>query len=166
MARYRFEFWLDEDKPEERELMDKIRALKDRNKFAPTLRTGIILVPDLDKGNYEVLEQMYPGVLEKWAREKGILAEGSQPPPPPQNNKTIEDKLDMLTDVILQQHVGKEMQSAHPAPKPLGQGMTGKQIAAPTFDMPTFDEDITFDVRANASVDSSMNLIASLGNIQ
>ena len=65
--RYRklFHFQLDLNKPDEREIAHEINELKQKRSFSRTVRDGIRLVLDLRKGRVEVLQELFPWVLEQ-----------------------------------------------------------------------------------------------------
>ena len=164
MARERVEFWLDKNKPREKRLLDKIAELKARNKFASTVRKGILLVPELEAGNYEMLAQMYPDVVNKLLAamiEQGVVI--VNPPPdstPPETPPIDYDKLakEVATQIVLQGGVNPiEMQSTQPTPGP-------NPLAAPMLAMPTFDDDdeLPTIVTTASNQDSSLNLINGL----
>jgi len=177
MARYRFEFWLDKDKPEEADLMTKIDELKARNKFASTMRKGVVLIPALDEGDYETLVQMYPDVVERLLAAmvgQGIVVVNTPPAPPEPSEeiKSLKEQINQLTDIVLQQHVGKEMQSTgQPAVtntksslNTLGQGLQ-KPIPLPVFEE-DLDDLPTLVTMSNMSTDSSLNFVSQMRGLQ
>ena len=60
-----FKFWLNLENPQENELADEIENLKQKRTFARTIREGIRLICDLRRGRTEVLEELFPWVLEQ-----------------------------------------------------------------------------------------------------
>jgi len=63
--RQRFMFWLDHDKPEEKQIAEEILLLKTAGLFARTIRDGIRLIQDLRAGRVDVLHELFPWVLEQ-----------------------------------------------------------------------------------------------------
>ena len=60
--RFQFKFWLDVNKPNERELAQHLEDLKRERKFAPTLRDALRLFLDLKEGRTDVLRELFPGI--------------------------------------------------------------------------------------------------------
>lgn len=75
--RRRFEFWLDEMKPEENELVAFCQEAKQRRGFARSIRHGLRLVQALESGDLTtilgVLRELYPDVAEQLAPTRGNL---------------------------------------------------------------------------------------------
>jgi hypothetical protein len=68
--RERVDFWLDLLKPDEWELLQLIEALKKQRLFAKTVRDGIRLIYDLSQGKTDVLEELFPWVLDPVAEPR------------------------------------------------------------------------------------------------
>jgi len=68
--RPRFDFWLDLRKPEEEEIAYQIVELKEKRAFVDTVRKGIRLMNSLILGRTDVLEELFPLVVER-LREEG-----------------------------------------------------------------------------------------------
>lgn len=63
--RVMFRFWLDDNRPEEKELIQEIKSLKKNRSFAATIRDGIRLMRDLRQGKTDVLRELFPWVIEE-----------------------------------------------------------------------------------------------------
>lgn len=168
MKKHRFEFWLDEDKPEENELMGKIEALKDRNKFASTVRKGLMLVPTLEAGDFDTLVQMYPDVVQKLIDVvvgQGAIVVTATPPKPPDVDY---DKLttEIAEKVVLMGGANRlEMsasQNVEPPRKQLGQGIQ-QQLSAPVYD----DDDLPMmKITKDTKTDAGANFLKGVMGLQ
>lgn len=68
-ARAQFRFWLDVMKDPEFELAQEIMLMKQRRKFAATIRDGLRLMIDLNAGHIDVLLQLFPWVKDAIMQE-------------------------------------------------------------------------------------------------
>lgn len=64
--RERIDFFIDLRKTEDFELGELIHELKSKRKFSDTVKKGILLIVDLNKGSLEVLFEMFPWVRAKF----------------------------------------------------------------------------------------------------
>lgn len=62
--RHRICFWLDDTKPDEDGLLNEIARLKAKRGFIGALRDGLRLILDLRQGKIEVLQELFPWVLD------------------------------------------------------------------------------------------------------
>lgn len=163
--RFQYKFWLDAYVQAEYSLMETIEALKAERKFAVTMRNALRLIIDLSSGNIDVLLELFPWVVERIGATQP--APVSQPPAP----DTSELAKEIATQLILrggkdtlQMIQGGQQQDSNRT----GQG-TGKQLAAPQFALPVFDDDSelpTIITKGSTSVDSSLNFITALQHMQ
>lgn len=138
MARKQVKFWLDENKADDLQTEALIADLKRNRLFTRAIREG----------------------LKMWAEAQ----EGSEPTIKTVNDSGAGDLSEiksMLEMIIAQNKAGNtlSMQSLKPT--------TGKQIAAPDFAMPNFDDDElpALSVKKDKSVNASLNFMASLGGL-
>ncbi len=135
MTRKRIEFWLDDKRDEDTELLNLIAALKSKRQFSRALREGL--------RTWSETEQ--PELHSKVDSGAGGL-----------------DEIKAMLEMIIQQQKnngGYTMQSLKPT--------TGKQIAAPSFAMPNFEDDElpALSVKKDKSVNASLNFMQSLGGL-
>lgn len=120
---------LDINKDVENWLHEWIEHLTKQRKFSQYVRDGLRLMIDLSAGNVDVLVELFP-----WIRER-LTGQGSTPPESSSDIQSLENKVEQLTQIILSQNIGQVMQPSRV------EQQTGKEIAAPKFDMPVFDDD-------------------------
>lgn len=148
------DFQVELNNPEDKKLLDTVKDLKSHHKFTPTLKQALDLILDLRSGSTVVLFSLFP-----WLRGQGV-----QPSAPPADNTDIVREIKRLQQMMLERSTIPNTSDDYPqmqkaAAKPLlGQGVV--------MALPTFDEDIAFDVRANGNTDSSMNFISAMGLTQ
>ncbi len=65
--RLRHVFWLDLNKPEEKELADFIALLKENRLFVRYVRNGLRIVADLEQGKLDSLVALYPFAAKQLA---------------------------------------------------------------------------------------------------
>jgi len=130
MARFKFEFWLDADKDNELLLMEDIDGLKRNRLFSKTIRDGIRLIMDLRKGNLDVLVELFPQFKSRIRAADDTSRAGG-------DEASVNEKLDRLESILLQniEPSGLLMNAK--------KTVTGgpKSLTAPSFDLPTFDDD-------------------------
>ena len=121
--RIRFMFWLDLKKDDEYALAEEIATLKDQRSFTRTVRDGIRLICSLQRGNLDILEQLFPWVWEQIAlqieKQHQTPAQNPQPAVP-----HIQAQLDRMEQILLHQGAipverGKPSESAIPEPDTL-----------------------------------------------
>jgi hypothetical protein len=76
--RVRFNFWLDQVKPEEKLITDWLQSLTKERRFLPTLRAALRLYNDLSQGKTAVLDELFPHV-----RHIPLQSSGAAPRPLP-----------------------------------------------------------------------------------
>lgn len=78
VSRFRlgFKFWLNIDNPQEQALANEIEELKESRSFTRSIRDGLRLICDLKKGRIEVLNELFPWVLEQSNNKLALLATG------------------------------------------------------------------------------------------
>lgn len=157
-------FWLNIWKPLEGELDNQVAQLKKQRQFAETVRDGLRLILDLRAGSLSVLFELFPHLQERLTAQPAPV---SQPPAP----DTSELAKEIATQLILRG--GKDtlqmMQGGQqPDSNRTGQ-LTGKQLAAPSFAMPTFDDDDdtpTVIVNRSTDMSSAANFLTALQHMQ
>lgn len=125
MSRYRFPFWLDTNKDEERLLMELIGELKRKRRFAKVVRDGIRLVVDLREGRIEVLTELFPWITERLSNAPVKVTE---------NNDRLHREIADLKKVILEQRTVPE--DAPLVAAPVLKSVQKAQTPAPA-DLPT-----------------------------
>lgn len=158
MARKRFEFWLNDQRQEDwlvYELISKLKKpTKGQGQFTRAIREGLRLWASLRDGQVDVLLELFPWVREALAK--------SAPPASVSGVTNSELAKEIAAQIILQGGTTGYMTQSTSAPS------GAKQIAAPSFAMPIFEEDDepTVLIRASTSTDSSMNFVTALKNMQ
>jgi len=159
--RFQYKFWLDAYVQAEYSIMETIEVLKAERKFAATMRNALRLIIDLSSGNIEVLLELFPWVVERVG--------AAQPAPIAHDNTDILREIQRLQEMINERSIPDtsndypQMQKA--APKPT----TGKQLAAPSFAMPVFDDDDdtpTVIVNRSTDMSSAANFLTALQHMQ
>jgi hypothetical protein len=97
--RLRFTFWLDLNKPDEAEIAEHITELKEKRSFASTIRDGIRLVYDLRHGRTEVLQELFPWVLEQHTAAQRMTDDA----PRPATEELFEQWLERMEDMLTRQ---------------------------------------------------------------
>ena len=164
MARKRFEFWLNDQRQEDwlvYELIGKLKKPpKGQGQFTRAIREGLRLWTSLRDGQVDVLLELFPWVREALTKSIPTSSAGGR--------GQLDEIKSMLELIASQQqsYNGYLMQSAT-APQPSGQGNI-RQLAAPSFAMPVFEDDDqpTVLICASTSTDSSMNFVSALRNMQ
>ena len=94
-----FKFWLNIENPQEQEIVDHIEDLKKSRSFAKTIRDGIRLIYDLRRGKTEVLQELFPWVLE----QNIAPVETPDDAPQPDSTARLESHIERLEQLLLQQ---------------------------------------------------------------
>ena len=159
MARKRFEFWLNDQRQEDwlvYELIGKLKKpTKGQGQFTRAIREGLRLWTSLRDGQIDVLLELFPWVREaltKSAPAQSVSGVGGS-----------DLAKEIAAQIILQGGTGGYlMQSAMPTAQP--KQITGKQLAAPKFDLPKFEDDElpTMVISKVTRTDASNNFINSL----
>lgn len=164
MARYKIQFWLNSQKPDELTVADTVAELKLQRSFSAVVRDGIMIVNELRQGKIDLLLKLYPWVADK-------INELAPPPPPPtppidmtpiyeefrrfvaEQGRAIPDSRDNGFPV---------MSGLMPAPKP---SKLQKAIALPVFeDEP--DEGATIVLAARkGDMTTTNNFLASFASL-
>ena len=143
--RLQYKFWLDLNKPHEKELAELIEDLKEQRSFSGVVRDGIRLIVDLWHGNLDVLLELFPGV------ETAFYERFQQQQPVPE--VAIHEQLARLESLLLQQG-NTPVATANSGPKP----MNVPQIAGPTDDGA---EDLIVIKKAKSDGKSAQNFLDS-----
>ncbi|HKI53500.1 MAG TPA: hypothetical protein VJ987_05200 [Anaerolineales bacterium] len=111
-----YKFWLQLDKPEEKELSQKLEAIRKQRKFAPTMRTALHLFFSLMEGRTDVILDLFPWI-------KDVLQDTSEHPNSSNKNSiTIAIKDDTYA---LRAHIERlEQLIIDQGSKPISQGET------------------------------------------
>lgn len=172
--RKQFKFWLNVLHPQEKYLADVIQWLTEQGEFVRSIRDGLRLIYDLrfQKDHASLLE-LFPDIRERLQ---------VQPAPPVSGGGQSELAKEIAAQIVLMNgNTGYLMQSSNllqPAPplpnseatgtiiSNLYKPPTGKQLAAPKFALPSFEEDPddqpTILIKKSTNTDSGANLIAAL----
>lgn len=158
MARKRFEFWLNDQRQEDwlvYELIGKLKKpLKGQGQFTRAIREGLRLWTSLRDGQIDVLLELFP-----WVKEALAKSTTSQTTSGAAGNDLAKE---IAAQIILQGGTaGYLMQSTSPSqPKQI----TGKQLTAPNFDMPKFDDEdeLKLVIKADTSNAANDNFISML----
>jgi hypothetical protein len=140
MTRKRIEFWLDDKRDEDTELLNLIAALKSKRQFSRALREG----------------------LRTWSEtEQSELANVGHKNDSGAGGIDLKELAkEVASQIILQGGTGGlHMQSLKP---------TGKQIAAPnSIAMPNFDDDElpALSVKKDKSINASLNFMQSISGL-
>lgn len=141
MARRRYMFWLDEKKSDDMQIDALIQDLKHDRLFSRAIKEG----------------------LQMWVEAQSAQPRTSNPDDGAgQLDNTKVDKLIALLELTVtnqKANGGYSMQSLKPT--------TGKQIAAPNFAMPNFDDDElpTLSVKKDSKTNASLNFMQSIGGL-
>ena len=154
--RKQFKFWLNVLHPQEKYLADVIQWLTEQGEFVRSVRDGLRLIYDLrfQKDHASLLE-LFPDIRDRLSI-----------PTPPITGGGGQSELakEIAAQIILMNgNTGYLMQSGSGSAQPAM--TTGRQLTAPKFDLPSFEDDSdepTVLVRASTSTDSAANLIAAL----
>lgn len=162
--RNRFNFWLNLDKPDEEKIADTIEHLKTERSFTKTIRDGIRLIVDLRKGNTEVLFELFPDLESRLGGSSGSSGD---------DDSDIKREIDNLKQLIISQTTNSNTHIMSEQPKPSGlQSLGGvKQLNAPQFDKPSYDDDEDDDLglvvtKAVSDGQASLNFLASMNALQ
>lgn len=132
-VRKQVQVWLYLNKANDLETFEIIEYLKSKRQFRSSMMLGLKIVFEAGQGRYDTLLMSFPDVVEK-LRIKVL-------PPPP----TPPDNTDLLKEILENQRLILEQGVASfPPMRPnevVMQSTTGKQIAAPTFALPVFEDD-------------------------
>ena len=158
MARKRFEFWLNDQRQEDwlvYELISKLKKpTKGQGQFTRAIREGLRLWASLRDGQVDVLLEIFPWVREALAKPVPMATVSGV------GNSELAKEI--AAQIILQGGTADSMRQPTSAPS------QPKQIAAPNFAMPVFEDDDqpTVLIRASTNTDSSMNFVTALKNMQ
>ena len=96
-----FKFWLDLDKDDEYELAEEIATLRKNRQFAPTLRNGLRLILELQRGETSLLFEMFPNLKAKISEPGGNT--GGQKQTDHTLDPALKIQLERLEHLILKQ---------------------------------------------------------------
>jgi hypothetical protein len=131
------------DHPIDRHVDEILNYWKSGKQEITNLRKAVALYYALEQGDLPQLFEVFPQYKTQFAQN------------------TLE-AVEQFMDILRQQQLGQPKQE----PQPIGQGP--KQIAAPNFAMPVFEEDDepTVLIRTSTNTDSSMNFVTALRSMQ
>jgi hypothetical protein len=164
--RPRFDFWLDLRKPEEEEIAYQIVELKERRAFVDTVRKGIRLMISLVLGRTDVLEELFPLIVERLREEGRAEAEGRGS----QAQARLQAQIDRLEGLLVAQwRSGGQVAVADDEAKPLLVSGNLKSLAGSSKPLPGPDghDDLADllevkDVSSEGGGIASQNLINSM----
>ena len=154
-------FQLNVNKEGELWLHEWIERLTKSRKFSQYVRDGLRLMIDLSAGNLDVLIELFPWVSERLTAVQPIA-------PAPVDNTDILRELQDLRQIVLERSI-PDTSNDYPQMQKAAPKLTGKQLAAPQFALPVFDDDSelpTIITKGSTSVDSSLNFITALQHMQ
>jgi len=145
MARKKFQFWLNDKRQEDWIVFELIPKLKKpeqgMGQFTRAIREGIRIWHGLQNGDLEVLFEYFPQYRAQFQPDTA-------------------EALAQFMQILQRQQSAPQMQ-------PVGQGP--KQIAAPSFDMPNFEEDDddqpTIVLTKGDDMEASRNFMKSMGGV-
>jgi hypothetical protein len=132
--RYRKQFWfqLDLNKPDEQKIASRIGDLKRERTFSKTIRDGIRLIWDLQKGRVEVLQELFPWVLEQQSDT---------------SSETAIEKVTSTTEDLMRQHIERlESLILQQGATPIADGIKPSAVALSRTGSPSID-DIQLEVK-------------------
>ena len=132
------------DHPMDQHVEDILNFWKKGKQEITNLRKAVALYYALEQGDLPQLFEFFPQYKAQFAPNTA-------------------DALEQFMQILQRQQIAQPAQE----PLPVGQG-NPKQIAAPNFAMPIFEEDDepTVLIRASTNTDSSMNFVTALKNMQ
>ena len=130
------------DHPTDQHVENILGYWKSNKQEITNLRKAVALYYALEQGDLPALFEAFPQYKAQFARNTA-------------------EALEQFMEILRRQQI------LQPEPQSAGEGGI-KQITAPSFAMPIFEEDDepTVLIRASTSTDSSMNLVNALRNIQ
>ena len=156
MARKRFNFWLEDKRPDDWQVNELITTLKRAGQFTRAIREGLRLWVDLRAGNTAVLCELFPFIADKLTPPTTTPTAGGA------GGQNSDLAREIAAQIILQGGTsGYLMQSAQPA------ATTGRQLSAPKFDLPVFEDDDqpTIVLNKSASGDANQNFLKSFAGL-
>ena len=93
--RLMYKFWLNMDKPEERDIGETIEDLKAQRSFSRVVRDGIRLIVDLKRGNVDVLLALFPWI-DGYFRDKYTT-------PTPPDTSGLQRDIEILKQMVASQ---------------------------------------------------------------
>lgn len=159
MTRYRFSFWLDSRKSDEKGLHQLVNNLKAERQFTSAIRDGLRLICDLRAGNTDVLYELFPNL-----RPPVVINGGG--------GGDLQEIKAMLEIVVSQQSSGGyQMKSVKPATQ-LRQNSdeadAPRALDVPKLAMPVFDDDDdmpTLVIQKSSDTSASANLLKAMSNL-
>jgi hypothetical protein len=132
--RYRktIHFQLDLNKPGGQEIAQHIQDLKRERAYSKAVRDGIRLVVDLQKGRLDVLQELFPWVIEKIAAQPETLPVEALEKVASNTEDAFRRHIEQLENLILQQGAVP----VHPGQKP-------SEVKPPVYNNDDFDLEIT-----------------------
>ena len=156
--RPRFDFWLDLRKPEEEEIAYQIVELKEKRVFVDTVRKGIRLMISLVLGRTDVLEELFPFVVERLREEGRAEAEGRGS----QVQARLQAQIDRLEGLLAEQWSRGQVAAADDEVKPLLVSGNLKSLVGSNKSLPSpEDHDDLADLLEVKNVSSEGGGIAS-----
>ena len=140
---------LDIAKPEELDLYERLRVLKKSRQYLPTVREAMTLLFSLQDGRIDVLQAMFPDLIEILKRE------GAEELMDRQSHDLAGKLIDLQAAI-------EQINANGGSPKSLLSGP--KEMSVPQFSLPTFDdeEEETVQVRRSTSTDAGKNFLRSM----
>lgn len=140
---------LDIAKPEELDLYERLRVLKKSRQYLPTVREALTLLFSLQDGRIDVLQAMFPDLIEVLKREGADELMDRQ-------------SHDLAGKLIDLQAAIERINANGDGPKPLSGGP--KTMSVPQFSLPVFDEEEeeTVQIRRDTNTDAGKNFLRSM----
>lgn len=153
--RRRIDFWLNDTHADDKRVLKRIETLKKKRSFRRMALDGIMVMSALAKGDLTLLLKLHPWIVDKILT---TYTPPSPPPTPPADNSEVNQRLDQLTQIVLQQGIGQGGMVNKPAMQSSGTAKLQKELSAPTFD----DDEDTLVLKAVTGTSAFDNFFASM----
>lgn len=148
--RLRFQFWLEVETSEEQsQLAADIEELKEKRKFAPTIRNALRLFISLSKGHTDVLCELFP-----WIEEQ--LTDGKPSSDDDSSGDSIQAQLDRI-----ESHLDAQGGSSRPLPASSQHQMTARIGAGNSPSLAAIGDDLEIIKASKTDENASYNMALS-----
>lgn len=122
VTRYKYKFWLDDQREGDHEIAAIIDTFKARRAYSKAIRDGLRLIADLEKGGIAVLLELYPHVTERLQQSIGesgggdddklkiileAIQQGGYIPAPPPNYPLMKESASKAAPVVTERKLSK-----------------------------------------------------------